>query len=74
MGRASDHCSFFVRQGESALRVVAFSKPEIAALLRDRAMTGPKRPAFELAFRPRLNRWNGNVSVELELEDIRFPG
>jgi single-stranded-DNA-specific exonuclease len=73
MGRGGDHCSFFVRHREHVLRVVAFGKPELLDLLRTRAMNGPTRPPFEIAFRPRLNRWNGSVSVELELEDVRFP-
>ncbi|MEZ0228084.1 MAG: single-stranded-DNA-specific exonuclease RecJ [Planctomycetota bacterium] len=73
MGRTGDHVSFYVRHRDHALRVVAFSKPEILDLLRARAMGGTNRQPFELAFRPRLNKWNGSVSVELELEDIRFP-
>lgn len=72
MGRGGDHCSFFVRHKEHVLRVVAFGKPELLDLLRTRAMNGPARPPFDLAFRPRLNRWNGSVSVELEFEDVRF--
>ncbi len=73
MGRTGDHVSFYVRHRDHALRVVAFSKPEILDLLRARAMGGTNRQPFELAFRPKLNRWNGSTSVELELEDIRFP-
>jgi len=83
MGRGGDHCSFFVRQARAAtgvapgafepvLRVVAFGKPELLDRLRSRAIVGKDRPPFDLAFRPRLNRWNGTVSVELELEEIGF--
>jgi single-stranded-DNA-specific exonuclease len=72
MGRAGDHCSFYVRAGDAVLRTVAFGKRELIDLLRARAMSGPSRQPFELAFRPKLNRWNGSVSVELEFEDIRF--
>jgi len=86
MGRGGDHCSFFVKSavrshpsrspsalaGEAVLRTVAFGKPELLDLLRSRGTSGPDRQPFELAFRPRLNRWNGTVSVELEFEDIRF--
>jgi single-stranded-DNA-specific exonuclease len=71
MGRDGDHCSFFVRQGESVLRTVAFGRRDLLEVLRSRARDR-RGGRFELAFRPKLNRWNGTTSVELECEELRF--
>jgi single-stranded-DNA-specific exonuclease len=73
MGQRGEHCSFFVRQGAGpGLRAVAFGKPELLDILRARAVNRLGRERFELAFRPKLNRWNGQTSVELEVVDVRF--
>ncbi len=73
LGDSGQHVAFFVRQGEQVLRTVAFSRPDLARELAAHARPGPAGPApFSLAFRPRLNRWNGTTSVELELQAIRF--
>ena len=74
MGKKGDHVSFYLRQGEQVLRTVAFGRRDLLAQLQERAGPRPGGPAgLEVAFLPRLNRWNGKTSVELELKEIRFP-
>lgn len=74
MGKTGRHVSCWLRQGERVLRAVAFDRPELWEALRERARPGPQgSPPLEVAFRPRLNRWNGDVSIELELAAVRFP-
>jgi single-stranded-DNA-specific exonuclease len=66
MGREGAHLSFLVRQGEGkALRAIAFRHGEGQERLEALGQ------AFDLAFTPRLNRWKGNVSVELEAVAVR---
>lgn len=73
MGRNGEHLAFHVRQGERVIRTVAFGRPELVQTLQERARSGPRGSTrFDLAFRPRLNRWNGETTVELELKAIRF--
>ncbi len=73
MGKKGEHLSFHVRQGEHVFRTVAFGRPELVQALQERARPGPAGAArFDLAFRPRINRWNGEVKLELELKAIRF--
>lgn len=75
MGKTGQHVSFMLRQGERVFRTVAFGRPDVWELLRERARPGPDgAQTFEVAFRPRLNRWKGTAKVELELQAIRFPG
>lgn len=72
MGRDGDHCAFFVRQGDSVLRTVAFGRRDLLEALRARALDRTRPGRFDLAFRPKINRWNGTTSVELECEELRF--
>ena len=65
MGSGGRHMSFWVRQGESGFRAVAFGMGELADKL------GRSRRC-DLAFKPRLNRWRGKESIELEIQDIRI--
>ncbi|MGE0711775.1 MAG: single-stranded-DNA-specific exonuclease RecJ [Planctomycetota bacterium] len=75
MGRTGEHVSFMVRQGDQVFRTVAWKRPELVEELRRHAGPGPGGPRpFEVAFRPRLNTWNGQTKVELELTAIRFAG
>lgn len=75
LGQSGQHVAFHVRQGGSVFRTVAFGRPDLWDLLRERAAAGPggKKP-FEVAFRPRINRWRGQANLELELTAIRFDG
>jgi len=73
LGQSGQHVAFHLRQGDRVLRTVAFGRPDLWDVLRERAGAGPggRRP-FEVAFRPRINRWNGQANLELELTGIRF--
>jgi single-stranded-DNA-specific exonuclease len=74
MGKTGAHVSFLLKQGASVFRTVAFGRRDLWELLQDKTKAGPGGPkTFEVAFRPRLNRWRGQVKVELELKAIRFP-
>ena len=63
MGTGGRHMSFWVRQGDSGFRAVAFGMGELADEL------GRSRRC-DLVFKPRLNRWRGRESIELEIRDI----
>lgn len=74
LGDSGKHVAFMLKQGGRVVRTVAFGRPDLWALLRERA-SGPGGPRpFQVAFRPRLNRWKGEARVELELEAIKFEG
>ena len=73
LGQSGKHVSFLVKQDELVMRVVAFNQPELYDLLRSRGK-GPGGPRpFELAFKPKINRFRGQVKVELEYVGLRFP-
>jgi single-stranded-DNA-specific exonuclease len=73
MGKTGAHVSFMVRQGDRVIRTVAFGRRELWEQLNDNAGQGPGgAKTFEVAFRPRLNRWRGQAKLELELKAIRF--
>jgi single-stranded-DNA-specific exonuclease len=67
MGEGERHLSLRVRHHNTTLRAVAFTRAEwadqIAAL----------REPFSISFAPRINRFRGNESVELQLIDWQ-PG
>ncbi len=66
MGKKNDHLSFHVTDGTGpGLRAVAFGRADWIDPLRS-ART------VSLAFRPVINEWRGNESVELHVEDARF--
>ena len=66
MGKTNAHLSFHVSQETGpALRAVAFGKADwYDALVRARSLS--------LAFRPVINEWRGNETVELHVDDARF--
>jgi len=66
MGRDGRHISFWARQDEVAIRTVGFGMSEVAGALADAGVCS-------MVFVPRVNRWRGRESVELEARDIR-PG
>lgn len=72
LGDSGKHAAFQVKQDELVFRTVAFNEPELFDLLRAKGRgPGGARP-FDLAFKPRLNRFRGRVSVELEYAGVRF--
>ena len=73
MGQSGKHVSFLAKQDGCAMRTVAFNQPELYELLRTRGR-GPGGPRpFQLAFKPKINRFRGQVKVELEYVGLRFP-
>jgi hypothetical protein len=69
LGKDASHLSFHVRQGEGvARRALAFGRGDLHAAL----LASPGAPEF--VYQPRLERWQGETSVELRIEDLRLPG
>ncbi len=66
VGKDSRHISLALRQHAAKLRGVAFG----AAERIDDLVLG--RP-LDVAFRPKINEYNGRVSVQLEIVDWRLP-
>ncbi|MBN1419110.1 MAG: single-stranded-DNA-specific exonuclease RecJ [Planctomycetes bacterium] len=66
MGRASDHLSFYVRQNGVGIRVVAFGRADLSLPL---ARAG----RCDVVFRPALNTFHGERTIEMRLVDIRLP-
>ena len=65
MGKDFTHVSFFVSQGTSKFRVVAFG---MADRMEEMMSGGGK---ICLAFRPKINEWKNYRSIELALEDFQ---
>jgi len=65
IGRSGKHLSFYARQGERALRVVAFGMGELASGLDGSA-------PIDVAFTPQINTFRGKQAVELIARDIRI--
>ncbi|MCW8133046.1 MAG: single-stranded-DNA-specific exonuclease RecJ [Planctomycetota bacterium] len=67
MGASEQHVSFMARQGEAVLRAVGFGFGTHFNVLCEAAARGD----LELAFRPGLNTFRGDATVELRLEAFR---
>ncbi len=65
MGQGERHLSFRVRQGNTLIRAVAFSMGDRF----DELMSAGGK--CSLVFSPRLNEWQGQRSVEIEVVDFR---
>ncbi|MFH0940169.1 MAG: single-stranded-DNA-specific exonuclease RecJ [Planctomycetota bacterium] len=61
------HVSFFVRQEKTARRVIAYDCADHFNALCDFGQSG----ALDIAFRPKLNSYRGETSIELVLEAFR---
>jgi single-stranded-DNA-specific exonuclease len=66
IGAGERHLNFRVRQGTTAMRVVAWGLGE----RWEELMRAPDRRC-SLAFTPRINEWNGNRTIELEAIDFQ---
>jgi single-stranded-DNA-specific exonuclease len=64
VGKSGDHLQFHVRQGQTWMKCIAFGQGDWT----DRLSTGM---ALDLAAEPQLNDFNGRVSVELQVKDLR---
>jgi len=65
MGTGGRHLSFYANQNGAAFRAVAFGKGDMADAL-DRART------LDIAYVPRINRYRGRESIELDIRDIKI--
>jgi len=65
MGTGGKHLSFWAKQNGAAFRAVAFGMGDCAEAIE-------RRGACSIAFVPRLNRWRGQETVELDVRDIQL--
>ena len=65
VGQKEQHMSFKVRQGNILLKAIAFGMAE----RREELMSDGG--ACCLAFTPKINEWQGRLSVDLVVEDIQ---
>lgn len=65
VGKSGDHLQMFVRQGNTALRCIAFNH----GALFDRLQPGT---SLDLAVEPQINEFNGRTSVELAVKELAF--
>jgi len=66
IGAKGQHLSFYVKQGDVALRAVAFGMGEITDRLKQNGKT------CSLAFGVKMNTWQDAENLELEVKDIKF--
>jgi single-stranded-DNA-specific exonuclease len=66
IGGGERHLNFRVRQGTTTLRAVAWGLGE----RWEELMTAPGRRC-SVAFTPKVNEWNGNRTIELEVADFQ---
>jgi len=67
LGTKGNHLAFYVQQGDTSLRAIAFGRGLLADALQKAGMCS-------LAYAPTVNSWNGSRSVELRVEDILLGG
>jgi len=65
VGKDLSHLSFNVRQGNNALKAIAFNRGEDLEKINNAS-------EFSLAYTPRLNVFHGRSNIELEVKDIVF--
>ena len=66
IGTKGQHLSFYVRQGEVAIRAVAFGMGEQIDRLGQNGRT------CSLAFTVKINTWMDSEQLELEVKDVKF--
>jgi single-stranded-DNA-specific exonuclease len=65
VGKTGDHLQLFVRQGETAMKCIAFGAGELFDKLQQ-GMT------LDLAVEPQINEFNGFTNVELAVKDLQI--
>ena len=65
MGKEERHLNFRVKQGGTSMRAVGWGMAE-----RIEELVSAERKVC-IAFTPRINEWNGNRSIELEVNDFQ---
>lgn len=66
IGTKGQHLSFYVKQGDVAIRAVAFGMGEQIDRLRQNGRT------CSLAFTVKINTWMDSEQLELEVKDLKF--
>lgn len=66
IGSKGQHLSFYVKQGDVAIRAVAFGMGEQFERLKQNGKT------CSLAFAVKINNWMDGDNLELEIKDIKF--
>jgi single-stranded-DNA-specific exonuclease len=67
VGKTGTHLQMLIKQGNTTMSCIMFNAPdEIASLT--------KGTEVDLAAEPQLNEYNGYVSVQLRIEDVRETG
>ncbi|MDQ1274411.1 MAG: single-stranded-DNA-specific exonuclease [Planctomycetota bacterium] len=66
IGSKGQHLSFYVKQGDVAIRAVAFGMGEHIDRLRQNGRT------CSLAFAVKINNWMDKEQLELEVKDVKF--
>ena len=65
VGNDGKHLSFYLRQGSTSFRSIAFGMGELADQLE------AQKDGWAIAFVPKINEWNGRRNVELDIRDIQ---
>jgi single-stranded-DNA-specific exonuclease len=65
VGKSGDHLQLLVRQGDVALKCIAFGYAPLDAKLAPGT-------TIDLAVEPTINEFNGRSNVELEVRDVAF--
>ena len=65
VGKSGDHLQLFLKQENATMKAIAFG----AGSLFDQLKPGS---TLSLAVEPQLNEWNGRVSVELGVKDLKI--
>lgn len=68
VGAQGQHLSFYVRQGDTTIKAIAFGMGEAYDIS---ALGGQNGRLHSIAFTPKLNNWQDQESVELEVKDIK---
>ncbi|HLG30177.1 MAG TPA: DHHA1 domain-containing protein, partial [Candidatus Brocadiales bacterium] len=71
VGAQGQHLSFYVRQGDTTLKAIAFGMGEEFEYGMRNASYGINGRTCSVAFTPKLNNWQDQESVELEVKDIK---
>lgn len=66
IGSKGQHLSFYAKQGDVAIRAVAFGMGEQIERLKQNGKT------CSLAFAVKINKWMDGENLELEVKDIKF--
>jgi single-stranded-DNA-specific exonuclease len=64
VGNGASHLQMLVRQGSTTMGCIMFNAPDDIASL-------PRGATVDLAVEPQLNEYNGYVTAQLRLEDVR---